>query len=59
MSKSRLGINLNTCPAKGMKNVFDRLISRPDTFKESLGGLEYRSTDITQMKTKEEILGKF
>lgn len=39
-----------------MKNISDRLISKADTSKESLGELEYRSIHITQMATKEEII---
>lgn len=46
-----LEINLNTHTVAEMKRAFDRLISMPDTSKERLSELEYRSIDITQMET--------
>lgn len=46
-----LGINLKTHIVTEMKSAFGRLISMPDTSKERLSELEYRSVDITQMET--------
>ena len=60
MSKGMLEINLPTPPTvTEMKNISDRLISKADTSKESLGELEYRSIHITQMETKEKLLKAF
>lgn len=51
-----LEINLPPIHSNKMKNISDRLISKADTSKESLGELEYRSIHITQMETKEDII---
>ena len=60
MSKGMLEINLPPPPTvTEMKNISDRLISKADTSKESLGELEYRSIHITQMETKEKLLKAF
>ena len=60
MSKGMLEINLPPPhTVTEMKNISDRLISKADTSKESLGELEYRSIHITQMETKEKLLKAF